>query len=544
MRVYTGVFKGNGSQRAVSIGARPALVFGFADAATFAAMHSPKMWCGRSNAMSASDSYNKGCSITDDGFVVGDSLLWNTSGSDTHWVALVPTSVSDFDVVSHMGNAIAGTTYVTPQARPIVAAILKRDSSLTGIVATNVSAPATLNSVGVGTWLSAIGTGQVTVTAESEVNQLDGPGGLGEETTGIYLYQSDTVKTSTYVGLQSMNAVIATTPNPIKMAIVYRVTPGGASARIITDTMANKTKPVNAAALQSSELAISGNLLTVGAAATALNMAGVTYGVIAICDGTAVVKAPALVRSKGKRGVLLSGVASSIDCGTADGSLLISGPITTEWCGAIYPTAADNTDCPLFLRHGGAFNAAGSASWGMNGFRSADGAFAWPGLQANVITSERLINAPDIRQGWRTGIALPFGQLFHLAVVHLGGGSWQAYLNGELVKQRKIDATVVSLPNIASTSGHKTSIGARWNGSAMVSPQKLLHRTARVYNVALTQDEIAIRFQRLMLGSTTNDVIRGLAEEWDAANASSLSQPATLSSTNNGTITAGSVVTL
>ena len=170
MRVYTGVFKGNGTQRAVSIGARPALVFGFADAATFAAMHSPKMWCGRSNAMSASDSYNKGCSITDDGFVVGDSLLWNTSGSDTHWVALVPTAVSDFDVVSHMGNAIAGTVYVTPQLRPVVGAILKRDSSLTGVVATSVSAPATLNSVGVGTWLSALGTGRLDTDSTCAVN--------------------------------------------------------------------------------------------------------------------------------------------------------------------------------------------------------------------------------------------------------------------------------------------------------------------------------------------------------------------------------------
>jgi hypothetical protein len=496
--------------------------------------------------MSASDSYNKGCTITDDGFVVGDSLAWNTSGAETHWCALVPTDTSDFDVVSYMGNALSGTSYSSAQLRQIIGVILKRDSTLTGIVATNVSAPATLNSVGVGSWITNIGPGTVTVTSENEVNQLDGPGGLGEEVTGIYFYQSDTVKAFTYNGNLPTNTAVATMPGPIKMAIVYRVTPGGASARVVTDTMVGKAKPVNASALTSSELSIGGaslNQVLIGAPASGLNVVNVTYGVIAICDGSATARAPAVIRSRGKKGVLLSGVASSIDCGTADGALLISGPITTEWYGAIYPSAADNTDCPLFLRHGGSFNAAGSASWGINGFRSADGAFAWPGVQANVCSSDRFINAPDIRTGWRTGIALPYGKLFHLVVCHLGNGSWRAYLNGEFVKQRQINASVVSLPNIASVSGHKTSMGARWNGAAFVSPQKMLVVNTRVYGSALSADQVATRWAKLALGSST-DISLTPNEEWNASNASGLSLPASISSANNGTITAGSVITL
>lgn len=545
MRIITGTYTGNGSSRRVSVGARPQMVWTLGDAAQRASWHTQRMWCGRSNSFADLDSINKGCSITDDGFVIGDSAQWNAAATVYHYVAFIPTDTSDFDVVSYIGNATAGTSYVTPQQRQVVAAIIKRDSALSGVAVTSNSAAATLSSLVAGTFVSALGVGTVTVTAESEVNQLDGPGALGEGTDIAAFYAGSTVTTAAYSGNLATGTVVATAPSVIKAALVYRVTNGGASARFITDTTSGKTKPASAAALQSGELAIVGNTLTVGAPGTGMNTSSVQYGVIVFSDGAKTPRAPAVIKSKGKRAVWLSGVSSNIDCGTAGGALLISGPISVEWMGAMYPTASNTTDNPLLVRSGGSFQTANSASWGIDAFRSADGAFAWPGLQANVCTSDRFINAPDIRSGWRTGVALPYGKQFHVIASHLGGGLWRFYLNGELVKQRQIDAVAtVALANIASTAGHKTTIGARWNGTVMGSPQKMLHRIGRVYSVGLSGDEAATRYAIAMLGSSLSDVTRGMAEEWDAQNAAGIYLPATISSANNGTISGGSVITI
>lgn len=543
MRIYTGTFVGNGVTRAVYVGAKPKVIWCLGDTAQAAAWHSPYMWSGRSNHFANLDSLNSGCRTTDDGFVVGSAAAWNASGVTHHWVALVPTDASDFDVADWIGNATSGTSYATPQSRQVAAALIKRDSALSGVAATSAGAAA-LSSLVSGTWIPALGTGAVTVTAENEVNQLDGPGGLGEGISLLAFYEGSTVSTGRFTGGVATGSVVATSTGQIKAAIVYRLTSGGGSARIVTDTMNGKTKPASAAALQSNELTISGNQLLMGSGSGS-NAAGVPYAVILLCDGDKTPQAPAVIKSKGKKAVWLSGTSSSVDCGTADGPLLINGAITTEWAGAIYPTAADNTDCPIFMRHGGSFSGVNSASYGFEAFRSADSTFAWPGPCANIVTSDRFINAPDIRAGWRCGILLPFGRLFHMMAVHYGGGDWRLYLNGELVKQRKIDASVIGLPNIQSTSGHKTSFGARWTGSAFVSSQKSLHRIGRVYNVALTPDEVLARYQRVMLGSAqASEVTRGLAEEWDAANAAGLYMPATLSASNNGVIAGGSVITL
>lgn len=545
MRIVTNTYQGNGSARRVSVGARPLAVWALGDTAQFAAMHSPRMWCGRSNVFANSDSINKGCSITDDGFSLGDSALWNANGVTYHYVALIPTSQSDFDVTSYMGNATAGTAYATPQPRKVAAALLKRDSTLSGVLATDASAAATLSSLVSGTFVTALGTGSVTVTAENEVNQLDGPGGLGEEVTMTAFYTSENVATATYQGGVAAGSIVAQAGKPIKAAIVYRVTTGGASARIITDTMAGKSKPASAAALQSGELAIVGNSITVGNIGTGMNVAGVTYGVLMLCDGAASPKQAPSVRTRGKRAVWLSGASSGIDCGTADGALLINGPIAVEWFGAIYPTAVNNTEAPLIVRGNGGYGAANGYSWGIDGYRSADGAFAWPGLAAHVVVSDRLNNAPDIRNIWRTGVAFPFGRAFHVIASHAGGGAWQFFLNGELVKQRKIDVVAaLGLPNIASQSAHKTMIGARWSSGAMVASQRQMFLGARVYNRALTVDEAAARFARALLGSQETDVTSGLAEEWDANNAAGIYLPASVSSANNGTIAGGSVIAL
>lgn len=545
MRIVTGTYVGNGSARRTSIGARPLQVWALADAAQFAAVHSPRMWCGRSNVFANSDSINKGCSITDDGFSVGDSAQWNASGTTYHYVALLPTWQSDFDVTSYMGNATAGTQYETPQQRKVAAVVLKRDSALSGVIATEQSAAATLSSLVAGSFVSSLGSGSVTVGAESEVNQLDGPGGLGEEVTMTAFYSSETVATARYTGGQPAGSIVAQAPKPIKAAIVYRVTAGGASARIITDTMAGKAKPASAAALQSGELAIVGNAITVGNVGTGMNVAGVTYGVLMLSDGTASPKAAPSIRTRGKRAVWLSGVSSSIDCGTADGTLLINGPISVEWWGSIYPTAANNSESPLIVRGNGGYGAANGYSWGIDGYRSADGAFAWPGLAAHVVVSDRLNNAPDIRNIWRTGVALPFGRAFHVIASHQGGGVWYFYINGELVKQRKIDVSAaLGLPNIQSVSAHKTMIGARWSGGAAQASQRQMFMGARVYGRGLTSDEAATRFARALLGSKDSDVTSGMAEEWDANNAAGIYLPASVSAANNGTIAGGSVVAL
>ena len=119
MRVFTGSYVGNGVGRGVDIGAnkncKPRAIWVLQDAAQAAGLHTPTMWCGRSNFFGAVDSANDACKLTDRGFVVGNNAAWNTNGVTHHYVAFCETDDCGFDVTSYMGNATNGFSIKTQQ---------------------------------------------------------------------------------------------------------------------------------------------------------------------------------------------------------------------------------------------------------------------------------------------------------------------------------------------------------------------------------------------------------------------------------------------
>lgn len=551
MRVIDGSYDGSTNPRVFNLGGEPGHVVCKADAFVSIGHHSPTMWCGRSNAIGGFESHNAGCRILDRGFGIGTNATWNTNAVKHHYLAFMRTDNCGFDSFSYMGNATAGNVIKTPQNKQVAAVILKRDSVLSSVIATRVSASALATSVATIAGVTNLGVGQFTVSGEAEVNELNGPAGIGEEVNALVFYEDPNVKVATWTGDGVTGRVLASANFDIVGAFIYRVTVGGGSLRFKTRTMSGGSAgPASSATLQANEVEIVGKNLVAGSS-VALNGVGVVYGAILVGAGTQALQAPAIIRSAGRRAVELTGTSSYIDCGTADGALMVSGAMTLESTASFLPTlqaaldASGTRECPLIARGNGPYGTANGYSWGLNAFRSADGALAWPGHQLHVCTAERLDNGPDIRRHWRTGILLPYAPtVFHALAVHRGLGEWELWLNGRLVKQRRIDVqAALGLPNIQSQSGHRTVIGARNNSGTFASPFKMRHINARLYNVALTPDEIRVRAANALFGSR-EDVTRGFAEGWNAANAWGTVLPATVSSANNGTITNGEVISL
>ncbi|NTA37544.1 hypothetical protein [Agrobacterium salinitolerans] len=335
-----------------------------------------------------------------------------------------------------------------------------------------------------------------------------------------------------------------------KAVLVAKISGTVQAGRIKTDTMGGD----NAKALSSSQAMTSHGITFTATgldltAASILNSNTDTFLVVAFRDHTeSAIPAPA-VKKSGKKAILLPGRTSGshIDCGTSD-SLIVDGPITLEWVGAIEPIGRA-TPVPFMWRGSATTNTAGTCSLALyaNGFVGSPG--NWSGPLLCIGCGDRLdlaTNSTGIRSSWRTGLLAEYGKFNMFTAKHEGGGVWTFSKNGKLIRQRTLNlVSDGSMPNIDGVAGHRMMLGAMYNAGAPVNNlQRQRFMSARIYNRALSQSEISSRFARACLDSDEADITSGLVEEWDAVNASGSTLTATVSSANNGAIVGGSIIAL
>lgn len=88
MSIKTGTYIGNDDHQAIEVGFRPEVVIACAVTLEQCGIKIEDFWCGRSNVLSASDSYISGAKFTDKGFTVGPAATWNKLGTTYHYLAL------------------------------------------------------------------------------------------------------------------------------------------------------------------------------------------------------------------------------------------------------------------------------------------------------------------------------------------------------------------------------------------------------------------------------------------------------------------------
>jgi hypothetical protein len=560
MMVATGVFTSDGNRRTIlcvdelNRHFKPAVFFTRASTADYFAFYSEDLWCGRSNTWQA-DSFLNGIRFAR---VPGSSTQWNihlgtdskvngVAGTVHYYFVLGESTDNDLELTSFQGNQTAGRVLDLLNTGTQLATIIKRDSTLAAIIRGN-GVGAAIASGGASADASALvlntPAGKHTISDMTNVNEYDALT-KGEGINALTIFSSSpNVELLTWTGNATAGRVIPSS-FPLKAALTFS-TSGSTSGRFITDQMT----PEQGSNYQNTALS---SLTNVGHVASdglhlttaAPNASGVTYYALVFGSSAALTpKTPPVFAFAGRKAVHLNGSSSKIECGSSDATLKFDGACAKEWLGALFPNNfADGGHAALMVRCLDNPNTAGNCSWGLLAGAVQSGTAYWSGHQICVVTKDRIEYGTPIPDGvWRTGIILPYGEIVHIVVVHDGLGGWKLFVNGVLKKQRAISVS----PNIASGVGHRTLFGAQsTTSSGITNSQQSLHMLGRVYTRALTNAEVLTRFRIAYEGSAESDISSsGLAESWDAANASGTSFPATVNAANDGVITNGTVVNL
>lgn len=541
MRVAIGTYTSDGDRRTISLGFRPEKVYIKGDSAVSLALRGADTWVARTNGLAAVGSFLDGVGFFGEQLLIGAAAAVNTSGVRYYWCAIGDDGTGDHELVSYMGNGTAGNVVTLKQQKTPVALLTKRDSTAPAVFKVPGVAMASATGSSVSEGFSAIGVGSVTLNNVVNVNEYDSAGGLGEGLDMLAVYSGSNARVVTWSSGTS-GQFIDCGGDPLA-ALIFRTDATGVVAHFVTRDM-HDAAPIDASAgitANTATLAPGGIVLGSG---TTLRTG--TFHALVFCrkDTNVKVDAPAIV-VRDRKAVFLPGrgTAAQVDCGTSDATLKIDGAITLEWFGVAWPDQYNtNVGVHLLQRGVGPSASVGSYSWGLAAVQVQD--FSWSGAQLAAITTNQWNEAAPLDAAvWRTGILMPWGRPCHIVHVHEGNGRHLMYLNGELVKQRRINLAT----NIVSGTGHRTGMGMRRNtaDTAWTQAQRMLIMSARVYATALTGDQVAARFAREVMGSSDTDVTGALAEWWDARNASGVLLPAQVNSANNGTISAsGRIVTL
>lgn len=539
MKVAIGTYVSDGNRRSIDVGFAPRQVFIKGDTAQLLAQRSDDMWCARSNVLGADDSYLNGIGIFGDELHIGTAAEVNTSGARYYWCAIGDDGSEDFDLQSWMGNATAGHVVELAVRKTPIFAMAKRDSTLPAALKFAGAASAAADGTALAECFSALSAGSVTLTAVDNVNQYT-VGGFGEGIDGLFVFDGSNARVVSWSAGTS-GQFIDCGCDPLA-AIIVRTDTTGVPAHFLTRDM-HDAAPITAAAIAANTATLAPGGIVLGSSATLRT--GTFYALVfGRRDGVPSRRAPAII-VRDRKGVYLPGrgTAAQVDCGTSDATLKIDGAITIEWYGIQWADQYSSSVGVHLLERGvGPAATVGAYSWGLAAIQVQD--FSWSGPQLAAITTNQWAEvAPLDAAVWRTGIVMPWGRPAHVMTVHEGNGRWRMHLNGRLVKQRRINLAT----NIVSGSGHRTGFGMRRNtaDTAWTQAQRQVILSGRVYAAALTQEQCAARFAREALGSSETDVTTGLAEWWDARNASGLLLPASVNAANNGTISAaGRVITL
>lgn len=539
MLIQTGTFTADGSRRIIALPFEPIAFFIKGNHAVQSAMHMEGQWCGRSVGLANQDSFNNGIRFHGANVYLGTDTKVSASGIGFAWAAIGKDTNVDVEALSWMGNGANGNVLTQQSGLAAIAAFIKRDSTLSGLIRATGLDSCLLDATGKPTDpVTTLGTGTATLSSQSYANQYDSANGLGEGTDGLFFLSGGlNVTNVSWTGNGTGGRTIAVTD--AKFAIIYRSdATNGNQARFCT---LDATYPVGATAGVAGDPVLSSSAITLGT--TFGNLNTITYRALVFGgSGGTPYAAPAIITS-GKKAIYLPGrdVASVIDCGTSDATLNISGAMTVEWFGIPYysATPSDTPYMQLIGRGAGPAVTNNAYSWGTLLKQEDDFTLRWPGPQYFVLPLPRIDADPPLATcAWRTGVLGKYGKAQHVMSTFDGTSIWRLFVNGRLVKQRNLAIAM------ASQSGHRTGIGAWRNGAGWADPARMAFISARVYSAALSVSDCVTRFQIAALGSATPDITANLAESWDAANASGVTLAASVNSANNGTIANGTIVQL
>lgn len=539
MRVAIGTYLSDGARRTIDLGFRPSQVFIKGDSTVNLAQRSDNIWVGRTNVLAASDSFLDGVGFFGEEMLIGVDASINTNAVRYYWCAIGEDGSGNFETLSYMGNATAGHVLNTRFAKTPIAVLTKRDSTLAGVLKIpGVAMTADLTGTAVSECYSSIASGALTLTAVDNVNQYTSAG-LGEGTDALILYDGNAKVVTWSSGTSGQ--FIDCGGDPLA-ALIFRTDTTGVPAHFITRDM-SAAAPITNLGIAANTATLEAGGITLGSSSTLRT--GTFYAVVFCRKDTAAKVNPPAIIVRDRKAVYLPGrgIAAKVDCGTSDATLKIDGAISIEWNGVVWHDQYNSESHAHLLERGvGPAATPGAYSWGLLGVSKKD--FSWSGPQLSCIPTNNFGDANPLDDAvWRTGIVMPYGRPFQMTAVHEGNGRWLMYLNGTLVKQRRINLAT----NIASGAGHRTQFGARRNtaDSADTQYQRMAILSARVYSAALSSSQVASRFVRELMGSSESDITSNLAELWDARNASGTSLPASVNSANNGTISAnGRIITL
>lgn len=540
MRVAIGSYISDGNRRTIEVGFRPEKVYIKGDSTVNLAQRGTDIWVARTNGLGAVDSFLDGVGFFGEEMLIGAAAAVNTSGVRYYWCALGDDGTGDHELVSYIGNGASGHVLTLKQQKTPIALLTKRDS--TAVAVFKVPGVATASATGsvVAECFSAINSGSVTLNNVVNVNEYDSAGGLGEGIDMLAVYDGGNAKVVTWSSGTS-GQFVDCGGDPLA-ALIFRTDTTGVAAHFLTRDMYDAA-PVTNVAITANTATLAPGGIVLGSGTT---LRTGTFHALVFCrkDTTAKVSPPQII-VRDRKAVYLPGrgTAAQVDCGTSDATLKIDGAITIEWYGIAWPDQYSSSVGVHLLERGvGPSATVGAYSWGVAAVQTQD--FSWSGAQLAAITTNQWAEvAPLDAAVWRTGILMPWGRPCHIMVVHEGNGRWLMYLNGVLVKQRRINLAT----NIVSGAGHRTGFGMRRNtaDTAWTQAQRMAIMMGRVYARALSASEVAARFAREVMGSSEADVTANLAEWWDARNASGLVLPASVNAANNGTISAaGRVITL
>lgn len=525
---------GNGTAKSYDLKFDAVAAWIIPDASAHIGYHHPTMWTARSNAVGARDSISSGIRILGRKLLVGADASVNTSGV-TYRIVAIGAESGDIETPSWCGNATAGRTIKLSRAETPIFASCKRDSARPTVAKIAGAVTAAMDGSTVGDSIT-LAAGLLTLTADPEVNEWAPAAEIGEAHDALICY-SGSANVGSYTG--SGAAQVVSVGCDAAMVMIWR--PGSAeTAKIFVRgavggfaKAADTSAPIAAGTLMRGRLALSG--------AVANNSGGAyRYLAIPLREPMAALPLPSQPIVRGKKALFLTGrgVVGNVDCGTG---LNINGAITLEWLGEIPGDAQSGAGFDGWLLGKAATGqsvSAGGASWGMSTITRVDGGFGWQGPHATAVVNGRVwYSTPLDTASWRTGRVIPAG-LHHHVYVHRGSGESEYWLDGVLIKQRKI-----ATDSIVSNAAHKVSMGARWTGSAFSNNSRMLIVGARVYARALSDAEVIARHERARLGSSVADVTTGLSAAWDGDGLSGATWTDAAGG-NTGTIVGGTIITL
>lgn len=555
----SGTYTGNGTSVSVSLGWTPDFIVVKGDNTEQARFWARGAWYDRTDSLTDLESTGGGIAPTEDGFSVGAAASVNTNAATHHYFAYRDNGSGSLLTSSYMGNATAGRVVDVFAEIPLAAAIIKRDGARSVVFA--LADRATSSDYLGATAADAVIASDGLITLSTSIKVNEWTGGLGE---GMHVIAVPTDSTDVAVIVYTGSATARRLPLPFEpdfFLITPRGATGGSGQMWFSSLSTGQHLPTGAGAAGTGRITSvdgAGVLLSTHAS---VNNSGTEFVLLAFRRSRGSSAQPVTLRSRHSKAVHLSS-NGYIDCGTSD-TLRVSGPITLEWYGAIYPssttpfaTAATANDeagkqYPLIFRSSGADGVAGNCSYGLSGLcPRQDGSGAtggdWGGIQVAWATHDvwdMPVNASpaslDPHPAF-SGVIMGTGRLRHILLTHDGAGTWRLYVDGRMAKERKRDlVAAIGRPNIASGAGHRTIIGGRQRATTVDHTHNHQFCLARVYARELTKEE-ALNNYAAIFGLA--DEVSGFVEEWDARNASGATMPATVNAANDGTIVNGSVI--